>query len=213
MDIPDHVEALKDFKPRRETALSNMHTDIKAKVTTIIEDANANTVEEKARAIYNWICENISYDTTKQIHDAETCYKNRRGVCQAYCELFCYMAEATGLTAEVITGITKDAKGTISEEKHSWIYVYTHAYDGMLIDPTWGAGAVNGVKYVKSEDNSSWFNVSPYRMIFSHFPDQHYWSKLDITITEEQFKNLPLVKMSNESDMKDFLFECISKSI
>lgn len=213
MDIPDHVEALKDFKPRRETELSKMHTDIRPIVTTIIEEANANTVEEKARAIYNWICENVAYDTTKQIHDAETCYKNRRGVCQAYCELFCYMAEAAGLTPEVIIGITKDAEGTISEEKHSWIYVYTHAYDGMLIDPTWGAGAVNGVKYVKSEDNSSWFNVSPYRMIFSHFPDQHYWSRLDIIITEEQFKNLPLVKMSNESDVKDLLFESISNTI
>ena len=213
MDIPDHIDALRDFKPRRETELSKMRTDITAEVSTIIEDANANTVEEKARAIYNWICENIAYDTTKQIHDAETCYNSKRGVCQAYCELFCYMAETVGLTAEVIVGITKDIEGTISEEKHSWIYVYTHAYNGMLFDPTWGAGVVNGVKYVKSEDNSTWFNVSPYRMIFSHFPDEQYWTKLDIPITEEQFKNLPFVVESNEDKCRDLLFECISKTI
>ena len=212
MDIPEHIDALKDFKPRRETKLSKMHTDIRAKVTTIIEDANANTVEEKARAIYNWLCENIAYDTTKQIHDAETCYKTKRGVCQAYCELFCYMAEAAGLTAEVIAGITKDAEGTVSEDKHSWIYVYTHAYDGMLVDPTWGAGAVNGVKYVKSEDNSIWFNVSPYWMIFSHYPDEQYWTKLDIPITEEQFRALPFTKMTNEAEIKDRLFEYITET-
>ena len=208
MDIPDHVDALKDFKPRRDAVLSRLRTDIRTEATSIIGDAE--TVEDKARRIYNWICDNIAYDTTKQIHDAETCYKTRRGVCQAYCELFCYMAEAVGLTADIITGKTKDKKGSISD-KHSWVFVYTHAYDGILIDPTWGAGSVDGVKFIKSEDNSPWFNVSPYWMIFSHFPDQQYWSKLDITISEEQFEKLPFVKMTNETDGKDYLFECISK--
>ena len=49
MDIPDHVDALKDFKPRREAALSRLRTDVRAEVTTIIEDANANTVEEEGK--------------------------------------------------------------------------------------------------------------------------------------------------------------------
>ena len=208
MDIPDHVDALKDFKPRRDAALSRLRTDIRTEATTIIGEAD--TVEEKARRIYNWICANIAYDTTKQIFDAETCYKTRRGVCQAYCELFCYMAEAVGLTADIILGKTKNSEGKISD-KHSWVFVYTHAYDGILIDPTWGAGSVDGVKYIKSEDNSPWFNVPPYWMIFSHFPDQQYWSKLDITISEEQFEKLPFVKITKEIDGKDFLFECISK--
>ena len=208
MDIPDHVDALKDFKPRRETVLSRLRTDFRNEVATIIGEAN--TVEDKARAIYNWICENIAYDTTKQIHDAETCYKTRRGVCQAYCELFCYMAETVGLTADIIFGKTKDAEGRISD-KHSWVFVYTHAYDGIFIDPTWGAGGVDGVKFVKSNDNANWFNVSPYWLIFSHFPDQLYWSKLDIAITEEQFKKLPVITANNETDGKDYFFECISK--
>ncbi|MBR5653941.1 MAG: hypothetical protein IKX22_07645 [Prevotella sp.] len=207
MDIPDHVDALKDFKPRREASLSRLNTDIRAEATTIIGEAN--TVEEKARTIYNWICDNIAYDTTKQIHDAETCYKTRRGVCQAYCELFCYMVEAVGLTADIITGITKNNDGNISSDKHSWVFVYIRGYEGILIDPTWGAGAVDGVKFVKSEDYSAWFNVSPYWMIFSHFPDQQYWSKLDINITEEQFEKLPIVEMNNETDGKDYLFECL----
>lgn len=206
MDIPEYVDSLKDFKPRRETMLSRLNTDLRSEVSTIIGDAN--TVEEKARAIYDWICNNIAYDTTKQIHDAETCYRCRRGVCQAYCELFCHMAEAAGITAEIIAGLTKDSEGKISKEKHSWIYIYTHEYDGMLIDPTWGAGAVDGVKFIKSEDNSTWFDVSPYRMIFSHFPDQQHWSKLDITITEDQFKRLPLIKKANNLNYENLLFEC-----
>ena len=208
MDIPEHVDALKDFKPRREAVLSRLRTDFRNEVATIIGDAN--TVEDKARAIYNWICDNIAYDTTKQIHDAETCYKTRRGVCQAYCELFCYMAEAVGLTADIIFGKTKDAEGRISD-KHSWIFVYTHAYDGIFIDPTWGAGSVDDVKFVKSADNSNWFNISPYWLIFSHYPDHPYWSKLDVAITEEQFKKLPIITTNSETDGKDYFFECISK--
>ena len=48
-------------------------------------------------------------------------------------------------------------------------------------------------------------------MIFSHFPDQRYWSKLDITISEEQFEKLPFAKKTNNTDGKDYLFECVSK--
>ncbi len=211
MDVPDHIDALMDFKPRREVSLSKLSTDIRSEAANILGESN--TVEEKARAIYNWICDNIAYDTSKQIHDAETCYRTKRGVCQAYCELFSYMAEAVGLTAEIITGITKDVKGNVSSDKHSWIFLYTNAYNGMMIDPTWGAGSVDGVRFVKNEDNSTWFDVSPYWMVFSHFPDEPYWQKLDIVITEEQFRKLPVVKMTDRADAKNYLFECISNSM
>ena len=144
------------------------------------------------------------------IPHAETCYRTRMGVCQAYCELFSYMAEAVGVTAEIIIGITKDANGNVSQEKHSWIFVYTHEYDGIFIDPTWGAGAVDGVKFVRNQDNSTWFNVSPYWLIFSHFPDQPFWKKLDINISEEQFRQLPISNKGMNIG-KEYLIECLSR--
>ena len=64
--------------------------------------------------------------------------------------------------------------------------------------------------FVKKEDNSMWFNVSPYWMIFSHFLDNPNWTKLDIDITEEQFKQLPYINPSNEKDGKDTLFGSLS---
>ena len=209
MDIPNHIDALKDYKPRRETALSKLRIDIKAEIAIIV--GGANTIEEKTRAIYNWLCNNIAYDVTKQIHDAETCWNTRRGVCQAYCELFCYMAEAVGLTADIIVGKTKSPDGMISEDKHAWIYVYTHAYDGILVDPTWGAGTVNNGKFVKSTDNAVWFDVSPYWMICSHYPDEQRWARLDIEVSEEEFKKLPYTHPSNDTDGKDFLFDNVSR--
>lgn len=209
MDVPDHVEALMDFRPRREYRLGRVSADIQNEVARIVE--GAITIEEKARAIYNWICDNVSYDTTRQIHDAEACYRTRRGVCQAYCELFCHMADAVGITSDIIMGKAKEHDGRICDDAHSWVFVYTHAYDGILIDPTWGAGFVDGVSFVRSHDHSKWFDVSPYWMIFSHFPNNPCWLRLDMAITEEQFAQLPVVEMTCENNGRDVLFECLSR--
>ena len=121
------------------------------------------------------------------------------------------MAEAVGLTADVITGKTKNSKGEVSEDKHAWVFVYTHAYDGLLIDPTWGAGSVNNGKFVKNTDNSIWFDVYPYWMICSHYPDEQRWAKLDIEVSEEDFNKLPYTHPSNDTDGKDFFFENVSR--
>ena len=48
-------------------------------------------------------------------------------------------------------------------------------------------------------------------MIFSDFPEEEHWSKLDIKISEEQFARLPFAMMSKETDGKDFLFEHLSR--
>jgi hypothetical protein len=209
LDIPEHVDAIMDFKPKMEAQLSRFKIDIKLEAASIV--GSTTSVEGKARAIYDWICANIAYDTTEQIHDAETCYRTHRGVCQAYCELFCRMAEAVGLTADIIVGKIKDVNGEVSEKMHSWIFVYTHAYEGIFMDPTWGAGSVDGTTFHKNENDSMWFNVTPYWMIFSHYPDLQYWSKLDITVTEDQFRKLPYVLPAKDSDGKDFLFECVGR--
>lgn len=208
MNIPEHIDSLKDFKPRREADLERMCINMREEITLIVGEAS--TVRDKARAIYDWICDNVAYDTTRQIFDAETCWKIKRGVCHAYCELFCHMAEAAGLTADIVVGTTKNHRNEVSEEQHSWVFVYANAYEGILIDPTWGAGSVKDGKFIKSEDNSAWFDVSPYWMIFSHFPNSKYWTKLDIEVSESQFKCLPYKHPTSENDGKDFLFESIA---
>lgn len=210
IEIKNAISDVKDFMPKREAPLSKRPQDPEFNEECRHIIGEAQTKEEIARRIYDWLCDNIQYDTTKNIHDADTCWRTRRGVCQAYCELFCYMAETVGLTTDIITGITKDSKGTVSKEKHSWIFVYNQGYDGFFVDPTWGAGSVDGVKFVRNEDNSPWFHVSPYRLIFTHYPDQQYWLKLGFSITEEQFKKLPYIEMSNDEEIKNTLFELLS---
>ena len=69
---------------------------------------NSKTKREKARAIYDWICENIAYDTSYSIYTADECYDNKKGVCQAYSELFYRLCEPIGVECYVVSGISKD---------------------------------------------------------------------------------------------------------
>lgn len=210
LNIPDHIDSVKDFKPRREYPLSSLTADLMGYLHEIVGAANTN--ENKARKIYDWICDNIQYDTSKQIYNADGCWEIRRGVCQAYCELFCHLAEKVGLTVEIITGKAKTSQGEIADEKHAWLFVYTGEYNGIFIDPTWGAGSVENGKFKKNSDTSTWFDVSPYWLVYSHFPDDVYWTKTGkISITEELFAKLPFRAPSRDNNGKDILFEDLAK--
>ena len=89
----------------------------------ITEGTNGNY--EKIKAIYQWICENIDYDTSYNIYDADQCIEKRRGVCRAYCELFYHLAKAVDVQVDIIRGKSKDHDGRIGKRGHAWLYAYT----------------------------------------------------------------------------------------
>lgn len=146
---------------------------------------------DQAYAIYRWLCDNIAYDTTYSIHDADTAYEQRRGVCQAYSEMFYRLAEPLGLQVEVIVGKAKDSDGVIDPQGHAWVFAYTNGNSGILIDPTWGAGSVNDGRFTHSKKDDSWFHVDPRWMIFSHFPDMEANQLLPEPIDFDTFSRLP----------------------
>lgn len=205
--IAEPVTELNDFKPKREYKYQieprrNYH-QVAQKIV-----AEAQCPMDKIRKIYDWICDNIKYDTTKTIHDADTAWEQKRGVCQAYCELFCVLGESVGLTIEIVCGKSKKTNGKVSGTRHSWIYAFTEGYDGILIDPTWGAGGIDdGGRYHKgtNEDREMWFNVNPARMIYSHYPEDDYWQLQTPQISEEQFSNLPIKYPINGIDATEEL--------
>ena len=149
-----------------------------------------NNDYEKICAIYKWICDNISYDTNYEIYDADLCWDERKGVCQAYCNLFYHIAKSIDIRVEIIGGKSKDYNGSIGEE-HGWIFAYTKKYHGILLDPTWGAGSVDGDKFIRRDDCWIWFNVSPEWMILSHFPEDKSYQLLNEPISYSKFLSLP----------------------
>lgn len=208
MDVTDFVDNLADFKPRTEASLHESRINYAEYVRDIVD--LATSVEDKAKAIYHWLCNNIAYDTTYQIHDADRCWETRRGVCQAYCELFVHLAKQVGITAEIISGKSKSPDGKISDKDHAWIFVYTHGYDGIFIDPTWGAGYVqNGI--FTASPNDTWFDVDPDWLIFTHYADGADWnSHASASVSYEQFEKLPFMEPKSTSG-KDVLYTELSK--
>ena len=145
------------------------------------------TKYEQAYTIYRWLCDNISYDTTYSIYDADTAYEQKRGVCQAYCEMFYRLGEPLGLQVHVISGKSKDRQGNIPEIGHAWLFVFTDGNSGILIDPTWGAGSVDGNRFTRNDNDDSWFHVDPRWMIFTHYPDDSAYQLLDSPIDYGDF--------------------------
>ncbi len=152
--------------------------------------AGCDSKYKQAYAIYRWLCDNISYDTSYSIYTADECWDSRRGVCQAYSELFYRLAEAVGLNTHIITGMGKTRDGRV--EKHAWILAIVEGDNtGILIDPTWGAGSVDNGTFIRNENDDSWFHVSPYWNIFTHFPNDETYQLLPQPISRSQFDALP----------------------
>lgn len=146
---------------------------------------------DRVKAIYKWMCANISYDTSFSIYHADACWDNKRGVCQAYCELFYYIAQALDIRVDIITGRSKDILGNLGD--HAWIYAETNKerHAGILIDPTWGAGSVNNGVFKRADNDMSWFHASPYLMACTHFPKDASYQLLETPISSELFHRLP----------------------
>ena len=131
--------------------------------------AGAHSDYQKIRAIYQWICENIAYDTSYSIYTADECVDAGKGVCQAYCELFYELAKAVGVRVDIISGKARDSHGSVGG--HAWLFAYTSKDKGFLLDPTWGAGSVDGRQFHRRNNCWIWFDVSPEWMLLSHYPD------------------------------------------
>jgi hypothetical protein len=164
------------------------YSDFAQKIT-----AGSRDNYQKIRAIYQWICQNIDYDTSYSIYDADGCVEQRRGVCQAYCELFYYLAKAVGVQVEIISGKSKGNDGYIGNSGHAWLFAYTRSNKGILLDPTWGAGYVENGQFHRRGNCWLWFDVTPEWMILSHYPNKQSDQLLSPPISWQDFLSMPPV--------------------
>ena len=68
----------------------------------------------------------------------------------------------------------------------------------ILIDPTWGAGSIKDGVFVRSEDNQSWFDIDPYWLIFTHYPDDKSMQFIENPIDWKTFVSLPVLYPSSK---------------
>ena len=168
----------------------------------------ADTDLEKARAIYVWLAENISYDAksiNKNKYGDNTALgvlKSRKSVCQGYAKLFELLGKKMGLNIHFVGGHSKndvlqeswDFDG--EEGDHAWNMIKIDD-EWRVFDATWGAGSGNddarGRLAFAKECSDNWFDLSPYEAIFSHYPEDTSLILTEPRLTLEKFESLQLI--------------------
>lgn len=162
---------------------------------------------EKARMIYVWLTDNISYDAKaynlKNIGDnsPSTVFKSKKAVCAGFANLYTELGEKMGLEIETISGVAKgyEFEENVSDDLEESI---NHAWNAILIDgewrvfdATWGEGYGLSNKKGKLEStkkfDETWFNVNPVNALFTHFPEDLNKQYINNPIRFDSFLTLP----------------------
>ena len=172
------------------------------------------TDEEKIRAIYGWIINNIVYDPEEydvfnykfkdfkernakeeitRIKIIQRTLQKGIAVCEGYAMLFEKLCELQGIQNYLVRGDIKTSFNDIGrpfQKTHMWNVVYL---DGkpFLFDPTWGAGKYNQ-KFIK-EPSYYWYKTDPKLFIKTHYPDLVEDAFLEVNISKQIFAKLPIV--------------------
>ncbi|RYF91537.1 MAG: hypothetical protein EOO03_01125 [Chitinophagaceae bacterium] len=166
--------------------------------------------EERLRAIYVWVTDNISYDVAAFLSRDETpktaapsaqdILTKRSGVCQGYTDLFTALCKAVDINVLRIPGYTKYHK-EIAGSAHAWVAA---ELDGVwyLLDPTWGAGYVNNNRFTK-RFNNEFYKMAPEKFIERHMPFDPIHQMLAYPITNQEFIDGKPVANTNSFNYKD----------
>jgi hypothetical protein len=165
---------------------------------------SARTDLEKARAVYVWMTDNVSYDDESfnsgdfGDNSAENVLRTRLAVCAGFANLFTEIAIKTGIEAVTVSGYAKGYGYTegdsFDESNHAWNAV---KIDGVwkIYDATWGQGSGSedsrGRLRSTKKFDEQWFNVDPKHSIFTHLSEVPYQNFLPQTISLAEFERLP----------------------
>lgn len=150
---------------------------------------------QRVRAIWRWITSHVDYDAAKRNYYARETFRDRRGTCQGYSELFVLMARGAGITAMEITGYCRGSgfkPGGRVRNDHAWNAVRIDSL-WYLMDLTYGAGVVNEGKFVR-QYQEHYFLTPPGEFIYSNLPEVPRWQLLPARISKREFEMLPFYR-------------------
>ncbi|HRI62149.1 MAG TPA: transglutaminase domain-containing protein, partial [Saprospiraceae bacterium] len=179
-----------------------------------------STDREKYRAIFTWITHNVRYDIEKykniekykpkieasspeeamqklaewQEKNLLRTYRQGKGICGDYSQLFNRMCISAGLKCEIITGDSRSsALKRRKWESHAWNAIYLDE-KWHLVDATWGAGYIDDdTERFKFRFSSGFFMAPPQFFIMDHLPDKDEWQLLETPLDKGDVKRKPMV--------------------
>ncbi|PLX12768.1 MAG: hypothetical protein C0598_05480, partial [Marinilabiliales bacterium] len=183
-------------------------------------DQDFSNEEDKTRAVYSWIANNVEYDfklaktKNKRIRisyeseeerkqkeydimyeDANSTLKRRKAVCEGYSSLFKILCDLNDIECVKVQGFSKLSPRYIGKipkvPDHTWNAVKING-EWKLVDVTWGAGHKDDQsgKFVK-QFTDIFFFTDPDDFVLNHYPLDKKWLLTDKSI--EEFSNYPFV--------------------
>lgn len=177
--------------------------------------SNLSTDDQKYRAIFKWVCDNIAYDLhayrknvkyrsrfkddPRQLSDwnklflhemYQTLVTKHKTVCTGYAYLIAKLANYAGIACVVVDGYGRNAVSNVGGRgipNHSWNAVKLSG-KWYLSDPTWAAGYfdVSSNIFVKAFE-PSYFLADPSIFIRNHFPLDPAWTLVTQSYTLNDF--------------------------
>jgi hypothetical protein len=179
-----------------------------------------STEEEKFRAIYKWVCDNIENDYSLYLRNKRKREKlkdpgelkewnnkfsavvfrylleQQKTVCTGYAYLVREMASHAGLSCKIIDGYGRTIQSNIGGPgiaNHSWNAIQLNG-KWYLCDATWSSGLIDTQEssFVKRFDDS-YFLADPALFIRNHYPLDSTWMLLDIKPSLRKFLDRPII--------------------
>jgi hypothetical protein len=145
-----------------------------------------STATDKLLAAYNWVTNNIEYNTDSMFYrywgedperKLQSVLKTRKGVCENFAALLASIAMQCGIPAYTVNGYTK-INGSVKWQGHSWCAVYL-GNEWLLCDPTWDWG---------NKGSNRFFLIPPEDFIQTHMPFDPLWQLLEQPLTHKEFR-------------------------
>lgn len=154
-----------------------------------------NTEQEKFRAIFRWITNNINYSYSNKTSDPDKVIKKGKAVCSGYSALLKAMCNSVEIECEVITGFSKtvpsDINKPLKKTDHAWNSVKLNN-KWYLVDATWAWGYENEKKKFIKEYNEVYFLADNDIFNKKHYPDDKKWILSKKAIKKSDFKQSPI---------------------
>lgn len=145
-EVESTGEDKRDLLPSR--GVQSDSPEIKKQAETVTSGKGSD--RDKAKAIYDYVAKNVSYDVEKYENDdfnwddsALKTLESKTGVCQDYAYLAIAMLRASDIEARFVEG----RAGGIFPGRHAWVEANLDG-EWVTLDPTWGSGYLKDDKFV-----------------------------------------------------------------
>ncbi|WP_424766406.1 transglutaminase domain-containing protein [Paenibacillus sp. sgz302251] len=164
--LSDAVQAQFQQVLQRKYEIVDYNIPVEIEQAALYVTKDAQTKEEKARILYDWLGSRIAYDWDKAnnyvqygIWKEQTppeTFDSRRGVCIDIARLYVVMARAAGLESRVVTGMGSDGRGGYGPHAWNEVQIGESGQEWIPLDATWAT-------------SGDWFN--PPRFEETHIRD------------------------------------------